>query len=824
MTKETEENIAKEAERRRAMGLPKLTQRASKQLYEMTESDVEEYLNEVREIAQKIYRTQEEQEKYLESVRKKVLDDIAHSVKGKKRKASLKSDSILAVDSSGQIASIDPRSIADQRPMTRDLASESREQLGKAVPTISQTAFQNPWDRATRTTGPSSRERSDTELKTRKEVERVENLSSSVNRLVIEQQETTKLLNELRDAVKALEERTSQGNRQSRQGILGRAAEAIGGSAVRSVIGGLAAGALGYALTDIVINQITGQESGESGSATPPGTEPATSAPPPPVTPTTTSSMAQPAGTTPQPIQISAVSPGERTGSTNVQLVSSSSGGLKSSVPAGDSSPGMERESPYTTVISYAPEIASEPQRQVNPQAPVSPKSLVPEDSGALPKSPVSQPVGELVTPVNTEANVIPKSPVSQPVDELPKSPVPERQNNSSVLSPVEQIGELPKSPVATQVDEEKKKETMNQLFGTDLSLRAKKITFKGDEIKFLGDVTPTAKGSAGKAIPFVGGIPGAVSGGMGMVPQAGPTPQATQVPQAAAAGAGGEGTAEGITPPPSETPSAEVSDLKFAPGVDKRIKKDVAEKVKKVESGSGKELTITSGFRDPARNAAAGGARNSAHTRANAVDIRFRGNEQDTIKLIEEASQAGIGGIGVYGPGRVHLDTESKRVWGPDFTARSIPEWAKPALQAHMTGQRQSEAAGGGGGEADATPVSGETGGSVGATSMETEGGGGTPTGAGGTATPVSGEPAATMETAPVTSAGAALIGASTEAEVQDRIVPQQPETAVGPNEVTPSNPALTTSEHSHDPNDPGPVEPDDAAERYFRLFNMAA
>lgn len=126
---------------------------------------------------------------------------------------------------------------------------------------------------------------------------------------------------------------------------------------------------------------------------------------------------------------------------------------------------------------------------------------------------------------------------------------------------------------------------------------------------------------------------------------------------------------------------------LNFAPGVDPNINEGIMQKIAGLESSFGK-LTITSGYRDPQRNASAGGAKNSAHMRKNAVDVTFSGDERKTLELVQMASKAGIGGIGVYAPGRVHLDTESRRVWGPSFGPESIPQWARAALQAHMSGQ----------------------------------------------------------------------------------------------------------------------------------------
>ena len=111
-----------------------------------------------------------------------------------------------------------------------------------------------------------------------------------------------------------------------------------------------------------------------------------------------------------------------------------------------------------------------------------------------------------------------------------------------------------------------------------------------------------------------------------------------------------------------------------------------IAEKLKEIESAFGTRLNVTSGYRDPQRNQNVGGAGNSAHLRGNAVDIKFDGGVAETLKLIEIASKAGIGGIGVYRPGSVHLDTESKRAWGGDYSRGSVPQWAEGAIRAHET------------------------------------------------------------------------------------------------------------------------------------------
>jgi hypothetical protein len=119
-----------------------------------------------------------------------------------------------------------------------------------------------------------------------------------------------------------------------------------------------------------------------------------------------------------------------------------------------------------------------------------------------------------------------------------------------------------------------------------------------------------------------------------------------------------------------------------------RNVNPGIVEKLKQIESSFGGTLQIKSGFRGEAHNRSVGGARNSAHTRGNAVDVTFEGGIPATLKLIEAASKAGIGGIGVYRPGSVHLDIESRRAWGQNFRRNSVPKWAEEAIKAHETGK----------------------------------------------------------------------------------------------------------------------------------------
>ena len=128
-----------------------------------------------------------------------------------------------------------------------------------------------------------------------------------------------------------------------------------------------------------------------------------------------------------------------------------------------------------------------------------------------------------------------------------------------------------------------------------------------------------------------------------------------------------------------------DTGDIKWASGVDKRVKPEVLARLKQVQNNFDLSLTISSGYRDPKRNKRAGGASRSSHMTGEAVDVRFNGDEQDTIRFIQAASEAGFGGIGVYRPGSVHVDIRNKRAWGPNFRFASLPGWASGAIKQHM-------------------------------------------------------------------------------------------------------------------------------------------
>jgi|GEM_PF-3356487 len=100
------------------------------------------------------------------------------------------------------------------------------------------------------------------------------------------------------------------------------------------------------------------------------------------------------------------------------------------------------------------------------------------------------------------------------------------------------------------------------------------------------------------------------------------------------------------------------------------------------LEQASGKTFNITSDYRSPDENDAAGGAKKSQHMHGRAFDIDVSDMSIDErLELIKLArSVAGFGGVGVYS-NSLHFDTGAERAWGPDYTSGSVPAWAAEAV-----------------------------------------------------------------------------------------------------------------------------------------------
>ena len=81
-----------------------------------------------------------------------------------------------------------------------------------------------------------------------------------------------------------------------------------------------------------------------------------------------------------------------------------------------------------------------------------------------------------------------------------------------------------------------------------------------------------------------------------------------------------------------------------------------------------GKAVTITSGYRTAAHNAAVGGAKSSQHLLGRAADIRVRGVSVEDVAAYAERLMPDWGGVGRYPvkagrtTGWVHVDTRADK------------------------------------------------------------------------------------------------------------------------------------------------------------------
>jgi len=99
--------------------------------------------------------------------------------------------------------------------------------------------------------------------------------------------------------------------------------------------------------------------------------------------------------------------------------------------------------------------------------------------------------------------------------------------------------------------------------------------------------------------------------------------------------------------------------------------------------------IDINSGYRDPARNARAGGAKASKHMDGLAVDINVSGmTDEQKSAVLEAAIRRGAKGIGIYpGGNAIHLDlrNESPSTWGfSPFGRYKGVDWSEQPAWAH--------------------------------------------------------------------------------------------------------------------------------------------
>lgn len=104
-------------------------------------------------------------------------------------------------------------------------------------------------------------------------------------------------------------------------------------------------------------------------------------------------------------------------------------------------------------------------------------------------------------------------------------------------------------------------------------------------------------------------------------------------------------------------------------------------------------QFEITSGYRDPQRNAAAGGAKGSQHIHGNAADISTKGwADEQRSAFLQAAIANGAKGVGIYPNGSLHFDVrDTPAAWGPkgygSSSVDTFPEWARKHI-AGLIGQ----------------------------------------------------------------------------------------------------------------------------------------
>lgn len=209
--------------------------------------------------------------------------------------------------------------------------------------------------------------------------------------------------------------------------------------------------------------------------------------------------------------------------------------------------------------------------------------------------------------------------------------------------------------------------------------------------------------------------------------------------------------------------------------------------------------VAVTSGLRP--------GDTSSQHATGNAVDLSLRGLSQEQratlVQNITSGRYGNVGGLGTYNAAGdlLHVDTRSgpRMAWGPNRSRTSLdqtPQWFQTAVMAW----------------AGSTPGAAPT---LTAANREQEPGPGE--------RQITAAAASPAPSAPSTGARVA------QASVQSEVSMMQSQQVVAQPTEGPSQPAVPTGSVEQsatmiDPNEPGAVEPPDAAQRYARLFDFAA
>ncbi len=178
-------------ERRRNMGLPPITARASKPTRQLTTEDIREYLEEIKAIAEKLFPNEIDRDTYIKSARSKVKEELLAE------KVQLTDDDqILILDKiTGKVKTTKIDNVKS-KPTTKDFFKDKSQDLSKASPEVLKLIDLIKNDKTK-----SNRDRILDNIRAGKNVEKLETLSTSFESLLREQQTTIKLLNELKNKI-----------------------------------------------------------------------------------------------------------------------------------------------------------------------------------------------------------------------------------------------------------------------------------------------------------------------------------------------------------------------------------------------------------------------------------------------------------------------------------------------------------------------------------------------------------------------------------------------------------------------------------------------
>lgn len=174
----------------------------------------------------------------------------------------------------------------------------------------------------------------------------------------------------------------------------------------------------------------------------------------------------------------------------------------------------------------------------------------------------------------------------------------------------------------------------------------------------------------------------------LGMIGGGGASPVQTASLGGAAIPAASRAVAADVSAPRPAQPLANVQPMNTG-GMQDNMKTAMGEFVQAFPEMQGR---ITSGYRDPQRNAAVGGASGSRHLQGDAIDFSVAGlPEARQQEIASWWRQRGAGGFGYYpNKGAMHVDFGAQRAWGPNYSRTSLgdtPQWfqsfaAMPANQ----------------------------------------------------------------------------------------------------------------------------------------------